>query len=803
MSPNDPGDARPVLSDAVSSDSDSDPEDSMLLIRSKSPRRVKVYFLQGDDWLDNGTGYCMGRVELKTHKPYFIVRNELDSKDVILRSYLEGSIQYQRQQETLIVWSDSSGKDLALSFQENEGCTDLCNFIVKVQQENLSPMISLYYVVGFQVNDGSANGSRENTELITGPITYPPKEPTSEDLAEMLDGFVQAANSLYSRFKVLSFVVENEYFSRLYDLFVQCEARRDLASLHFLHDITKTLLAYNENILFNDIFCKELSVLSLAGMLEYDRKYPKFKAEHRNLLIGDYRFACLRALRDAPLFPGLEINILRMEHILTYFRSVFLSINLEDHVVSTLSSMIYKCQLDILNFMRRSQANGNFLESLFKLYESRDTEREQQRDEIRMIHYFVMTAKSHVASVKPEFFGYLTRCGFSRMITAALEDPCSEIRALGTELVVILLDQDVLLANTASSNESHVDALEDLEDHAAESVYNEDATPRPLRLKLIYDVSLSISLSHVLMQSREAGLQVQAYEALKAVLCAAAAEISAMKDGRGFDEEVQKKEDDANSSDLSHIHHHQFYTFVAPILFVDYIDLASEDSSKRQQAESNLMQRPELHQYICEIISYCSREHDREICRGYLLRTGLFRGLFGVLTLRVNVLLKLAAIRCIKSALYMNDLEVSKYVVQHDLFAHFFSFFEAVVLHNSCTNSLCLDLLYIVEKQASQSAGLVVARYVYETYRDFLDTRLSYVFIGNTLPKAIEAAEKLENDELALHTLVCSNRLSSPISEGAIGEEWPTETSNGVQSVVLFKDLKLQNASKRQSLSFP
>lgn len=137
-----------------------------------APRRVKVYLLQGEDWLDNGTGYCKGEIDTMTKKPYFIVRNELDSEEIILKSFLEGSIQYQRQQETLIVWTDLEGKDLALSFQENDGCADLCDFIIRVQQESLSPMISLYYVLS-TLYDSQGDGPREITELITGPISYP------------------------------------------------------------------------------------------------------------------------------------------------------------------------------------------------------------------------------------------------------------------------------------------------------------------------------------------------------------------------------------------------------------------------------------------------------------------------------------------------------------------------------------------------------------------------------------------------------------------------------------------------------
>ena len=79
-----------------------------------------------------------------------------------------------RQQETLIVWTDSNGTDLALSFQETEGCADLCDFIIRVQQGKYKSGISLYYVIP-NINEGD-----DITELITGPIRYPPEIPNVE-----------------------------------------------------------------------------------------------------------------------------------------------------------------------------------------------------------------------------------------------------------------------------------------------------------------------------------------------------------------------------------------------------------------------------------------------------------------------------------------------------------------------------------------------------------------------------------------------------------------------------------------------
>lgn len=826
MKDNHPEDADLSLSPSDTSSPDLERKnitDDTLLIQSKSPRRVKVYLLQGDDWLDNGTGYCMGKVDSETHKPYFIVRNELDSEDVILQSYLEGCIQYQRQQETLIVWSDSSGKDLALSFQENEGCADLCDFIVKVQQENLSPMISLYYVITSQVHDGSSSteGTREVTELIAGPITYPPARPVCEDLAKMLDIFVQGSNSIYSRFKILSFVVENKYLIRLYELFLECEKQRDLEGLHSLNDIVKQLLVYNEAILFKDFFSSKKSILALAGILEYHRELPQFKADHRGALKKEYKFKCLSKINDQPLFFGSELSIFRMEFVLVYFRSIFLSTIFDDQVIGTLSSMIYKCQLEVLNYLRRSLANGNFLETLILLLSIVSIDIEQKRDIIRMIHYYTILAKCHVAAIKPEFFGSLIRCGFSTVVTLALEDSDPSIQALGTELVVTVLDQDVSFINTPASNESHVDELEDAEVCANEASAN-DSTPEPLRLKLVHDVSLSVSLSRVLLQATCSGLQMQAFEALKSILYAAAAEISAVGDPRSSDEESGNKEDSGASKELSEKHYRQFYDSIAPVLFVDFINILDDNESTRKEAEANFVSKPQLYNHICDIITFCCREHDHDMCCNYLLNTGLIRGLFEALSLKVNLIFKLAVIRCLKSILLMNDLDVSLYIIRHDLFSYFFQFFEVVISHNSCANSLCLDLLTVIEKHTSNEAGLVIAAYIYKIYRNFLEIKLENIAVGRSFLQTFEAAEKLfqmnEHSEPDTESgdsekPVVTHQLSSPICETSVETAAEAEaeakaksanvltkaTANDISGNDIFQDLKLQNkGSKRE-----
>lgn len=56
----------------------------------------------------------------------FLEKNVLESR------ILPDTI-YQKQQGTLIVWSESETCDLALSFQEKAGCTDIWDKICRIQ----------------------------------------------------------------------------------------------------------------------------------------------------------------------------------------------------------------------------------------------------------------------------------------------------------------------------------------------------------------------------------------------------------------------------------------------------------------------------------------------------------------------------------------------------------------------------------------------------------------------------------------------------------------------------------------------
>ncbi|OBA20351.1 hypothetical protein METBIDRAFT_43401 [Metschnikowia bicuspidata var. bicuspidata NRRL YB-4993] len=686
-------------------------------LRSEKPRRVKVYLLQGDDWLDNGTGYCTGEVDGASSKPCFVVRSELDSQHVLMQSFLEGSIQYQRQQETLIVWTDLRGKDLALSFQENDGCRDLCDFIVRAQQGRWAPQVSLYYVL--LAPAGSPDeGPREITELITGPVAYPPREPDRAALAAVLDLLTQAAGALFSRLQMLAFLADSHYFDALFRLFRQREAARDLDAVLCLNDIVKAALHYNEPRVVAELVSSETRAMDFAGVLEYDRTVPGLRACHRQHLQDRSRLKTVVHVPLPPHGPDDPMDPFRRDFVLQYLRGVALAHVLDEPALAVLEDLILSNHLDILAFLQDAPANGNFLARLFALYDAPGRPQQQARDGVRLVHQYVLVAKAFPACQLAGFFAELVRRGVLKMVKHALCDPARALRAMGIEILTAVIDQDVALVGVPLAPDDADDSADDACPGPARPGHTPESSDS-IRCNLMTDMSLTLALGSLLLNDPDPALKTQTYEAIKSLLCSTV-----------FDVDFPAKTDgDAHVKS----YFEAFYEQVAPTLFAAFIDLAGPSESARQDAERRVRADPALFQRLCDLISFCCHEHESAICRPFFTRSGALDGIVRTLALDVHVTMKLAVLRCFKSLILLNDHAFCCYMIHNDLFAPFFAFFDTVVDQDSLVNSLCLDLLGIIIKRSSHDSFGCLAVHMSLRYRLFLESRISYVSTGRDL----------------------------------------------------------------------
>ncbi|CAH2350610.1 serine/threonine-protein phosphatase 4 regulatory subunit 3 [[Candida] railenensis] len=811
-------------------------------VPGKAPRRVKVYLLQGEDWIDNGTGYCVGEVEEESRKPYFLVRNELNTDEIILKSFLEGSIQYQRQQETLIVWTDLSGKDLALSFQETEACADLCEFIIKIQQEKYAPEISLYYVIpnnniideeysnaNGNANNGTGTIPTEITELVTGPINFPDVPPTLDNLEHVLELINQGSNSQYTRSSISKFIKEEEYLLALISVFNKAEKLQKLDSLHITCECVKTLILYNEASIIEDFVSTEEKIYGLVGILEYDQEYPNFKASYRDYLNDKSKFKHVIDLPDKEI-----LKIFKNDFHLNFLKDVVLARFLDDQTFNLISSLIYFNQVEIINFLKDTKKENKFLDELFKLYERDESEEadekketdidcQRRRDGVKLLHQYVLIAKSLQSFQKSEFFAVLVKKGLFKMVGFALRDSEATVRTLGTELIVVIIEQDASLVNSID-NDIEIDNSDPpteqrippkLEEEAGdESLAASDETGNgrdfdvtvesKLHLKLSDDMTLMQILTKLLIEDKNPGLKMQAFEALRILLDSNIATNSLTPNGSSgsgnnefeidhlrneFNNEKRGSTGNGAGDDFKDIntsnYFQAFYAQVAPELFANLIKFGERQNG----AEIDTL----LLQHLCDLISFCTKEHESYISKPFFLKNNILLGIGKVIGggIATKTTLKLTAIRCLKNIILLNDDDYVKYIIDHNIFGFIFKFFKTISNENNLANSSCLDLLEIIIRNEINPNSRTLAKFIYCEEREFLEHELNYVSTGKDF---IHIVEKCDNNELDLN----SHNASTPINNDEIDDE--IELEDNKNPVKIFNGIETEikrNGEKR------
>jgi protein phosphatase 4 regulatory subunit 3 len=61
-------------------------------------------------------------VDARQDEPRIFVESEDQPDRMLLETKIQKDDGYQKQQDTLIVWTEANGTDMALSFQEADGC---------------------------------------------------------------------------------------------------------------------------------------------------------------------------------------------------------------------------------------------------------------------------------------------------------------------------------------------------------------------------------------------------------------------------------------------------------------------------------------------------------------------------------------------------------------------------------------------------------------------------------------------------------------------------------------------------------
>jgi protein phosphatase-4 regulatory subunit 3 len=174
------------------------------------------------------------------------VKSEIDGS-VLLEAKIMLTIVYQRQQDTLIVWSDPEKRDLALSFQEKAGCDEIWDKICEVLGED--PAITITSSRGSSISLGANNGGSgdqidesDEDQLENDYNASPTSDlPLCElsKLKDIRDFFVceLPRKSKTYKEKLTTILESDAYIKKLVELFQMCEDLENLEGLNHLFEI--------------------------------------------------------------------------------------------------------------------------------------------------------------------------------------------------------------------------------------------------------------------------------------------------------------------------------------------------------------------------------------------------------------------------------------------------------------------------------------------------------------------------------------------------------------------------------------
>jgi protein phosphatase-4 regulatory subunit 3 len=455
-------------------------------------RRVKVYELKGETWFDRGTGYCAGVYDEQNDAALLVARMEetcrrlalgvidgtdetqprgeamkkddeavttegkedrdhyvlvvsegLDSDDLLLKARVVKDDVYQRQQDTLVVWTEPDGTDMALSFQEADGCHEVWEFLTEVQKHFL--MSASGAEDGLDLDDDGMNSgmlgmsaagmTTENDLVMSDGSPFALPHPNLNNLLTIDVTLKDAASrSPQAREKVAEWILREDYVPKLVNTFHDAEELEQLDTLHRLCAIMHTVIMLNDNILVERLLRDDV-FLGFVGTLEYDPEFPRLKASYREYLTHTARFKQVIPIADETI-----ITKIHQTFRLQYLKDVILARSLDDSTFAVLNSLIFYHQADIVAYCTSSEG---LLTSLFQVFEPERNETDTKRGEaILFLQQLCAVGKQVQLPSRLALYRTLSDWGLLIVLEYALGRTETRLRNAAAEIFMSIIEYD-------------------------------------------------------------------------------------------------------------------------------------------------------------------------------------------------------------------------------------------------------------------------------------------------------------------------------------------------------------------------
>ncbi|CAK7236548.1 Platinum sensitivity protein [Sporothrix bragantina] len=684
-------------------------------------KRVKVYELRNNDWFDRGTGLCsstyIATEDGEVREPRIIVESEDAPDRLLLDTRISHEDGFQRQQgkwhnalpdsHTLIVWTEpTTTLDMALSFQEADGCLLIWNFIHEVQR-SIAPQM------------GEDNMSDEVPVDISASITLPPAE--LANLEDIETNMRIMSTTASGRDALSRCIIQDEYIHKLIPLVDIAEDLESLADLHHLCNIVKIILLMNDTAIIEYALSDEC-LLGVVGALEYDPDFPSHKANHREWL-SKGRFKEVVPIAEEKI--RLKIH---QTYRLQYLKDVVLARILDDPTFSVLNSLIFFNQVDIVQHI---QGNAAFLTELFSIFSNPSETMIRKKQAVFFIQQCCQIIKNLQPPARMSLYGTFLSHGLLNVVNFGLRNSDVSVRVSATDVLVAVIDHDPHMIRQTIYRQMH--------DESAQ---------------------LTDTLIDLLHVEVDLGIRAQVCDALKVLLDPVPIQVTVESAGNGADKPPQLtrrlQPDPQQELFFSH-----FYEQSAVRLFKPLLDLEGKQELHFDYPGESIFN------YLNDLAIFFVRAHHHR-CKFFMMQHNIAHRFVQLLHCGVKHL-QLVAVRFFRQLVATRDEFYTRHIIEKRLIEPIFDLLERCLPRDNLLCSACLEFFdFFVKEDVVELTKHLVTTYNgrikrlghLATFNDLLTGRYPQLVPQHPQHQAILAS----NGHLASQQQLASSSTDSDLS---------------------------------------
>ncbi|XP_045728927.1 serine/threonine-protein phosphatase 4 regulatory subunit 3B [Mirounga angustirostris] len=664
--------------------------------------RVKVYSLNEDQqWDDLGTGYVSSTYVKRLQSVFLLVRSDSQAS-LILESEINSKTPYQKQQETLIVWSEAADHGRALSFQDTEGCRKIWEDICWVQGKD--PSVKITQDLLEEYEDEQLEEVLETDNVFDLPNCELNK---LEEISDVISSvFASPAHK-----ERLALILENEdYIKNLLQLFHTCEDLGDTAGLHHLHEIIKGILFLNKTALFEIMFSAEC-IMDVVGCLEYDPALAQPK-RHREFLTQNARFKEVIPIADCELRQKIH-----QTYRVQYIRDILLPAPsiYEENFLSTLTTFIFLNKVEIVSMLKD---DNNFLSQVFAQLRDETINDDRRRELLLFFKEFCTFSQTLQPPSKDALFKTLTELGILPVLKIAMSMEDLQIKSAATDIFTYLVEY-----SPSMIREFIMEEAQQCEDG---------------------NLFINLVIEQIICDTDpELGGAVHLMGLLRTLL-----------DPENMLATPNKCE---RSEFLNFFYKHCIHNFIAPLFATTSEDTCEGDnvvgSDKNNTNCLNNYQTAQLLSLILELLTFCVQHHTYYI-KNCILSKDLLRRVL-ILMNSKHTFLILCALRFMRRMIGLKDELYNCYIIKGNLFEPVVNAFLDNGTRYNMLNSAVIELFEYIRVENIKS---LVAHIVEKFYKTFESIEYVQTFKGLKI-KYEQEKDRQDQIRRNLHSILCSKIL--------------------------------------------